>query len=212
MFPFDYLFDVIQRMRTFCINVKDNFKDALVRKKFVLSERELENYECLTFLTVEQIRRVYYMFELLGAEFTQENKNPILDIEPVLNSPELRMNPFKDRIVKIFTDSDDDCITFEEFLNMMSVFSEEAPLKIKADYAFKIYDFNGDNLLCPEDISEMINRLKGNNPLKDWVYEMSEEIIMAEMDVDGDGFINFSEFEHKLSKNPTFLHSFKMRI
>ena len=30
-------------------------------------------------------------------------------------------------------------MTFEDFLDMMSVFSDNAPLSIKIDYAFRIY-------------------------------------------------------------------------
>lgn len=50
----------------------------------------------------------------------------------------LQMNPFKDRIVKVFSSSGDG-LTFEDFLDMLSVFSENAPKDLKTEYAFKIY-------------------------------------------------------------------------
>ena len=34
------------------------------------------------------------------------------------------MNPFRDRICKVFSSSGDGALTFEDFLDMMSVFSE----------------------------------------------------------------------------------------
>lgn len=53
--------------------------------------------------------------------------------------PELSVNPFRDRICKIFSSSQDGDCTFEDFLDMMSVFSENAPRSVKAEHAFRIY-------------------------------------------------------------------------
>ena len=36
----------------------------------------------------------------------------------------VQVNPFKDRICKVFSSSKDGELTFEDFLDMMSVFSE----------------------------------------------------------------------------------------
>ena len=50
-----------------------------------------------------------------------------------------QVNPFKDRILRVFSSSGDGSMTFEDFLDMMSVFSDNAPLSIKIEYAFRIY-------------------------------------------------------------------------
>lgn len=50
----------------------------------------------------------------------------------------LQLNPFNDQIMKVFSLSGDG-ITFEDFLDMMSVFSDRAPQSVKAEYAFRIY-------------------------------------------------------------------------
>lgn len=52
-------------------------------------------------------------------------------------------------------------INFEEFLDIMSVFSERAPVHLKAHYAFKMYDFDGDEKIGRNDVAEMIRRLTG---------------------------------------------------
>lgn len=39
-----------------------------------------------------------------------------------------QVNPFKDRICKVFSSSKDGELTFEDFLDMMSVFSENVSL------------------------------------------------------------------------------------
>jgi Ca2+-binding EF-hand superfamily protein len=55
-------------------------------------------------------------------------------------------NPFRDRIGQVFTrngleveEAGHGGICFEDFLEMMSVFSEHAPRDLKVYYAFRIY-------------------------------------------------------------------------
>lgn len=67
------------------------------------------------------------------------NKNAKLPMSKMFLHPELGVNPFRDRICKIFSSSHDGDCTFEDFLDMMSVFSENAPLSVKAEHAFRIY-------------------------------------------------------------------------
>ena len=47
-------------------------------------------------------------------------------------------NPFRHRICSVFS-RDGDGISFEDFLDMLSAFSEQAPRDIKVYYAFRIY-------------------------------------------------------------------------
>jgi Ca2+-binding EF-hand superfamily protein len=49
------------------------------------------------------------------------------------------VNPFGDRICRVFSSSHDGDCTFEDFLDMMSVFSDEAPKAVKAEHAFRIF-------------------------------------------------------------------------
>ena len=51
----------------------------------------------------------------------------------------IQVNPFRDRICEVFSSSGDGNLTFEDFLDMMSVFSENAPKNVKVEYAFRIY-------------------------------------------------------------------------
>lgn len=100
------------------------------------------------------------------------------------------MNPFRDRICKVFSSSKDGNLTFEDFLDMMSVFSENAPKSVKVEYAFRIYgkfkvhvydnfilaeififhggdfkDFNEDDYICENDLKKVIQRLCGDQRL-----------------------------------------------
>ena len=59
--------------------------------------------------------------------------------ENIEKLPELRENPFRHRICEAFSRDGLGNLTFEDFLDLLSVFSEQAPRDIKVFYAFKIY-------------------------------------------------------------------------
>ena len=48
-------------------------------------------------------------------------------------------NPFCERICQVFSEDGSGDMSFDDFLDMFSVFSEAAPRDIKCVYAFRIY-------------------------------------------------------------------------
>ena len=50
-----------------------------------------------------------------------------------------QVNPFRDRICAVFSSCQDGMLSFEDFLDMMSVFSDNCPKNLKVEYAFRIY-------------------------------------------------------------------------
>lgn len=85
-------------------------------------------------------------FKALAPEKVGHNKNAKLPMAKILQYPELRVNPFRDRICKVFSSSNDGDCTFEDFLDMMSVFSDNAPKAVKAEHAFRI--FGKEHIFC----------------------------------------------------------------
>jgi calcium and integrin-binding protein 1 len=140
---------------------------------------------------------------------------------------ELSVNPFADRICQIFSSAGDgtgDC-TFEDFLDMMSVFSDQAPKSVKAEHgiifkkycmiqksfnrkfclAFRIFDFDGDDMLSKADLKQVIQRLIGfNNQFSDLDMDQLIQNILEEADLDDDGSLSFAEFEHVIDKSSDF--------
>lgn len=59
---------------------------------------------------------------------------------PLYSFP-LQSNPFKERICQVFSTSEqkDGSLTFEDFLDLLSAFSDSATLEIKSHYAFRIF-------------------------------------------------------------------------
>lgn len=120
---------------------------------------------------------------------------------------ELACNPFADRICQVFSSAGDgsgDC-TFEDYLDMMSVFSDSAPKSVKAEHAFRIFDFDGDDMLSKNDLKQVIQRLIGDsNQFTDMDMEQLITNILEEADLDDDGSLSFAEFEHVIDKSSDF--------
>ncbi|KAK2574374.1 Calcium and integrin-binding protein 1, partial [Acropora cervicornis] len=131
------------------------------------TEEQLKDYQELTYFTQKEILHCHKRFSQLDPEAVKINANAKLPSRKIMTLPELRVNPFKDRICKVFSSSKDGELTFEDFLDMMSVFSENAPKSVKVEYAFRIYDFNEDDYICENDLKRVIQRLCGEQRLSD---------------------------------------------
>lgn len=178
----------------------------------IFTKQELDDYEQLTFFTKKEIHHVYKRFKSLAPNPEAVTKTSRLSCDDLFELPELKVNPFKDRIVKVFSSSGDESLTFEDFLDMMSVFSDHAPLSIKIEYAFRIYDFDDDDSIGREDLRKLIDRLTGEMKLGESDMDQLIDAIIDEADLDNDDRLSFAEFEHKMTKNPEFVTSFRVRL
>ncbi|XP_076230366.1 calcium and integrin-binding family member 2 isoform X3 [Nomia melanderi] len=134
--------------------------------------------------------------------------------------PELKENPFSERISEVFTGrqntgqspaADAGGICFEEFLEMMSVFSEQAPRDLKVFYAFKIYDFDEDGVLGLSDLEHTCRQLVQGGLNADEVATVCKKVL-EESDIDGDGVLSYLEFEHVVTRASDFMATFHIRI
>lgn len=126
-------------------------------------------------------------------------------------------NPFRERISEVFTkrqnlgDPSMGGICFEEFLEMMSVFSEQAPRDLKVFYAFKIYDFDEDGVLGAGDLERTCRQLVQGGLNADEVATVCRKVL-EECDIDGDGVLSYLEFEHVVTRASDFMATFHIRI
>ncbi|XP_004069773.1 calcium and integrin-binding protein 1-like [Oryzias latipes] len=180
-----------------------------------LDTGKLSEYEELTFLTKQEILLAYKRFDKL---VPKEEKNRIdyrVRMEDILELPELKFNPFKERICKVFSTSDkkDGSLDFDDFLDFLSAFSESATLEIKSHYAFHIFDFEDDGTLGRQDLKQLVNCLTGKADKTSLTADEMKQLInniLAESDIDKDGTVNLSEFQHVISRSPDFVSSFKI--
>ncbi|XP_045481822.1 calcium and integrin-binding family member 2 [Harmonia axyridis] len=187
-------------------------------KIVTFSEQQLHNYQDCTFFNEKEILRVFEKFrnirpDLVPKKMKQyDTVNIRISVEDIVHKlPELQENPFNRRICEVFSRDGNGNLSFEDFLELLSVFCEHAPRDIKVYYAFRIYDFDGDNHIGPEDINEALNLLTRQELFAEERQQIAEKV-MEEADVDGDGKLSFMEFEHVVTRAPEFLSTFHIRI
>ena len=144
--------------------------------------------------------------------------------------PELKENPFRKRICKVFSVDDSGNLTFDQFVYLFSVFSEKAPREMKVQFAFKIYgnffnfltflfiiskllvsDFDGDGFIGATDIENAV-KLLTQNELNHEEIESVWEKVLAEGDIDDDKRLSANEFSHVITKSPDFMATFHFGI
>ncbi|XP_017787055.1 PREDICTED: calcium and integrin-binding family member 2 [Nicrophorus vespilloides] len=186
-------------------------------KLVTFSEQQLENYQDCTFFTRKEILRVHKRFREVRSDLVPKNMiedQPVtirIPLESMEKLPELKENPFRSRICEVFSRDGKGNLSFEDFLDLLSVFSEQAPRDIKVFYAFRIYDFDGDQHIGSEDLDQAIRLLTYGELSPEDMQQITEKVI-EEADVDGDGKLSYMEFEHVITRAPDFLSTFHIRI
>ncbi|CAH3174437.1 unnamed protein product, partial [Porites lobata] len=196
---------------------RDMYKDKYVKLLTQL-------YFCILFLSFQDctyfnradILRIHKRYRELNADvipkdFTELDVQPKLKYKFLQQLPELKENPFRRRICEVFSLKGDGALTFDDFLNMMSVLSESAPRELKAKYAFKIFDFDGDNYLGKEDLKLTLRAITANE-LSDEEMEFVTDKLLEEADLDEDGLLSFAEFENVIARSPEFMNNFHIHI
>ncbi|XP_076863765.1 calcium and integrin-binding protein 1 [Brachyhypopomus gauderio] len=180
-----------------------------------LPKDQLSEYQELTFLTKQEILLAHKRYTELLAREDRHLPNPRVPMNRVLTLPELKSNPFGKRICQVFSTCElrDGSLTFEDFLDLLSAFSDSATLEIKSHYAFRIFDFDDDGTLDGGDLERLVNCLTGDTEDTRLTPEEMRQLInniLEESDIDKDGTVNLSEFQHVISRSPDFVSSFKI--
>jgi len=192
---------------------------------------ELELYQDLTYFTKKEILHAFQRFvdvapdDAARTSIAASKAEVTLPMELIVDMPELRVNPFRHRLCRAFSPRDDGSLTFEDFLDMMSVMSDRAPKSLKTEYAFRVYDFDGDDMIGAEDISRIVDHLLlgndaeavqdadvGGGGLTPDEKRVVIKTVIDEADLDDDRKLSFAEFEHVISKAPDFMTSFRIRL
>ncbi|KAF3686143.1 Calcium and integrin-binding family member 2 Kinase-interacting protein 2 [Channa argus] len=167
----------------------------------------VEKRDC-TFFTRKEILRLHGRYRELAPHLVplDYTNNPEIRVPLTLivTMPELKENPFRDRIVETFSEDGQGNLSFNDFVDMFSALCETSPRELKTIYAFKIYDYNRDNFICKEDLEKTLNKLTKGELTPEEVTLVCNKAI-EEADLDGDNKLSFADFENMISKAPDFL-------
>ncbi|XP_066249338.1 calcium and integrin-binding protein 1-like [Euwallacea similis] len=187
------------------------------KSKFsALTEAILEEYSVLTYLSKAEILHIYKVFGKLDPNGILQDVNYRFScryIEDIFT--QLKYNPFKERIFRVFSSEKDGRMSFEDVLDLCSVMSDKCPDAVKAAWAFRIYDFDEDGYVGQEDLAMVICKIarKGND---DYITEPEQmhiiKVLTDEINIESSGQISVQEFIHSVSKISEFSLSFGFRF
>jgi len=217
----------------------DCCKDKLEGTPF--NQEDLEEFEACTNLTANEALQIYDIFNRAAnphkdfdnddpeEEEEKSDEDPLrqmLDKEKFTSVLQFKNNPFANRIVDIFSERGDEAVTFEEFLDIFSVFSSRAAKEEKIKVAFRLYDFDDNGFIDPVDL-EMVMDTMLSLAEEDDVEKLSQEeriCIVQKVMTEGDpsiteedqqkhgyqnvGQISYHEFERIMQRVPDFESKF----
>ena len=114
---------------------------------------------------------------------------------------------------------------FEDFLDMMSVLSENAPIQVKAEWAFRIFDEDGDGRLDRRDITRVVRRMtleedqegdeeeaRTDNEIQEEQLDKVVDLVIKETDINKSESISLVEFKQMVSKSHDFEDNFRIKL
>ncbi|KAM4809722.1 calcium and integrin-binding family member 3 isoform 1-T1 [Rhinophrynus dorsalis] len=202
-------------MKQCCGDLTWEPQTGMGNKQTIFTAEQLDTYQDCTFFTRKEILRLFHRYRDLAPQLVPDDYTNKPDVkipyELIGSMPELKDNPFRQRIAEVFSEDGEGNMTLDDFLDMFSVLSEMAPRDLKAYYAFKIYDFNNDDYICKSDLEKTLNKLTRNELTPEEVCLVCEKVI-DEADVDNDGKLSLEDFQHMIVRAPDFLSTFHIRI
>ncbi|XP_035729198.1 calcium and integrin-binding protein 1-like [Vespa mandarinia] len=190
------------------------------RSNHTLTSELIQEYVELSYLSKSEIYHIFNLLNNLTPGILHDNLHYRFtkkQIDEIL--PQVRHSPFRDSIYRIFSSEQDECLSFEDVLDLCSAFSENCPLNVRSAWAFLIFDFDGDDQLALADLIEAIQRLTGVNENEEIKNEMDREhaekvarMMISEMDFSENGSISPQEFERLVARMPDFAHSFRFKF
>lgn len=108
------------------------------------------------------------------------------------------VNPLLERVISIFDTNKDHEIEFQEFISALSTFSDKGNKEGKLQFAFKVYDIDGDGFISNGELFQVLKMMVGDN-LNDIQLQQIVDKTILEGDDDRDGRISYEEFKKMIN-------------
>merc|ERR1712080_284016 len=95
-------------------------------------------------------------------------------------------------------------MVFEEFLDMLASLSAATPTSVRAEWAFRVFDCDGDRLLGREDIRMVVDAITGpaaGSLLGEDERDIVVKQVLKEADLNRTGQISLAEFKQMVVKS-----------
>lgn len=178
-----------------------------------LSKEELRELKNVTYFEGKELQQWYkgFLKDCPSGQLTREDLRKVYKQFFLFGDP----TAFSDLVFNVFDTDDSGTIDFREFITALSI-SSRGTMDEKLQWAFKLYDQNGDGKISEAEMLEIVRaiyKMVGSMmkvPEDESTPEKRVAKLFGLMDTDKDGELTFEEFRDGSKKDHTIVSALKL--
>jgi len=176
-------------------------------------ERPLHELSEKTHFDVPTLRKLQSIFHEIASSATRDG---MIDPQELTEAMGLKEHTLLARtIFRLFDITHAKQIDFEHWVRTISALSPQAAMEEKIRFSFSLYDLNGDGLIDVEELRAMLEAAVKEENVLNLSDEQVRELCahtLREVDHDGNGTVDYSEYKSTVQHSVKFLESFTLDI
>lgn len=180
--------------------------------EFREEERPYQHLASITHFDIPTLRTLHRIFTEISQSSIDDG---IIDIAEMTAAMQLDQNCLLARaIFKIFDVTQTKRVNFRTWVTTLSALSPLAAPEEKIKFSFNLYDLNGDGMIDVSELRQLLVAAVKENvlTLTDSEVEAICDETLKNVDIDGNGRVDYSEYSNVVSKSRRFTDSFTLDI
>ncbi|CEG41636.1 calcineurin b-like protein [Plasmopara halstedii] len=181
--------------------------------KCKLSDDEVASFVQSTNFTPDEVVALHVHFDLISSAKRDDGLIDRNDFQTALGFT-IKESLYVDRIFQLFDANNDSSISFNEFIQSVSVLSSKSGTAEKIKFSFDILDLDRDGKLSMQELLSMLEACIQENCI-DIPAECLKTIVtktIDDLDQDKDGFISFDEYRIMTETNLQMLNHVTLNV
>ncbi|POM64167.1 TKL/LISK/LISK-DD1 protein Kinase, partial [Phytophthora palmivora] len=172
-----------------------------------LSDDQVTAYVSTTNFTPEEVVALHAHYDFISSAKRDDGLIDRSEFQTALGFT-VKESLYVDRIFQLFDTNNDNFISFDEFLQSVSVLSSKGGTAEKIKFSFDILDFDRDGKLSTQELLSMLEACIQENCINIPAECLATIVAktMEDVDLDKDGFISFDEFRVMTEANLQMLN------
>eukprot|EP00743_Colponemidia_sp_Colp-15_P012514 GILK01014278.1.p1 GENE.GILK01014278.1~~GILK01014278.1.p1 ORF type:complete len:217 (-),score=34.82 GILK01014278.1:270-920(-) len=174
--------------------IKPEVHQLVTHDNEVYGPEEIEELQMTSQFSRRQIFRLYDIF--MGLDVYEQGK---LTVNEFFKLPQLSSNPLQERIrCVLHLQDDNECMSFRQFVNHLSVFNPTMSRDAKLRFAFSIYDIDGDGRINRADLVSILRLVVGDMLTDEQLELLAARTMVEHENSRTEQYMNFEEFSKSM--------------
>eukprot|EP01138_Halocafeteria_seosinensis_P004704 gb/GECG01004810.1/.p1 GENE.gb/GECG01004810.1/~~gb/GECG01004810.1/.p1 ORF type:complete len:542 (+),score=61.79 gb/GECG01004810.1/:1-1626(+) len=196
-----------QRFRGACRAVEaGSYMNRCGLLKSIIKKNGMKEFE-IPSIQVDKIRQVFFLNCQSTNQGNSRREHPMLtpnSFKEVMKDLGLDHLPLE-RMFDVFDSNGDGVVAFKEFLCGVTLLNGVTAQTLRC--CFDIFDCDGNGALDPTELMNILQLVATGDEEKDGAISENLQLMMDDIDIDGDGYITFEEFEKGVQQYPVLANA-----